>query len=116
MDMKIFVECDPDTRLSRRIRRDLEERGRELDAILSMYKNFVKPSYETYIAPTRRHADIIVPRGNTNRVAIELIVGHIQRKLEAGREAATYSTVKAKWKASTDSLDGEAGPSMSLGM
>lgn len=62
-DMKIFVDTDPDIRLARRLTRDLTDRGRDLDGVLKQYMKFVKPSYDHCIAPTMRHADIIVPRG-----------------------------------------------------
>ena len=62
-DMKVFVDTDPDIRLARRLSRDITERGRDLDSVLKQYMKFVKPSYDHCIAPTMRHADIIVPRG-----------------------------------------------------
>lgn len=61
--MKVFVDTDPDIRLARRLSRDITERGRDLDSVLKQYMKFVKPSYDHCIAPTMRHADIIVPRG-----------------------------------------------------
>lgn len=66
--MKIFVDTDPDIRLARRLTRDITERARDLDGVLKQYMKFVKPSYDHCIAPTMRHADIIVPRG-TRRMA-----------------------------------------------
>ena len=82
MDMKIFVDTDPDTSLARRIRRDLRERGRDLDSILTQYERFVKPSYDDFITPTKKYADIIIPRGGANRVAIDLIAQHIKTKVK----------------------------------
>lgn len=61
--MKVFVDTDHDIRLARRLTRDISERGRELHGVLKQYMKFVKPSYDHCIAPTMRHADIIVPRG-----------------------------------------------------
>lgn len=61
--MKIFVETDSDIRLARRLRRDIAERGRELEGVLKQYNKFVKPAFDYYIEPTMSHADIIVPRG-----------------------------------------------------
>jgi uridine kinase len=81
MDMKIYVDTDADTRLVRRIRRDILERGRDLESILAQYERFVKPSYDDYISPTKKYADIIIPRGGANTVAIDLLVQHIKSKL-----------------------------------
>lgn len=63
MDLKVFVDTDADERLARRMRRDIEERGRVLPEILEQYSRFVKPAYEQFIAPSMAHADIIIPRG-----------------------------------------------------
>ncbi|KAF0973985.1 hypothetical protein FDP41_006968 [Naegleria fowleri] len=81
MDMKIFVDTDADVRLARRIRRDTKERGRDLEGILLQYERFVKPSFDDYIMPTKKYADIIIPRGGANTVAIDLLVQHIHLKL-----------------------------------
>ncbi|XP_047166806.1 uridine/cytidine kinase UKL1, chloroplastic-like isoform X2 [Vigna umbellata] len=77
MNMKIFVDADPDVRLARRIKRDTVERGRDIQS----YAKFVKPAYEDFILPSKKYADIIIPRGGENRVAIDLIVQHIRTKL-----------------------------------
>jgi uridine kinase len=82
MDLKIFVDTDADTRLSRRVMRDINERGRSLQGVLHQYETFVKPSFEEYILPTKKYADVIIPRGIDNQVAIKLIVQHIRTKLE----------------------------------
>ncbi|PFH53005.1 hypothetical protein AMATHDRAFT_1730 [Amanita thiersii Skay4041] len=80
-DLKVFVQCDSDLMLARRIRRDVEERGRTVSGILDQYLRFVKPSYDNFVQPTSSHADIIVP-GHNNAVAIELICTHIRRQLQ----------------------------------
>ncbi|CEQ41542.1 SPOSA6832_03254, partial [Sporobolomyces salmonicolor] len=80
LDLKIFVQCDSDLMLARRLRRDLVERGREAGGVLDQYLRFVKPSFDNWIQPTSRHADIIVP-GMNNERSIDLIVSHIQRQL-----------------------------------
>ncbi|KAI9512057.1 armadillo/beta-catenin/plakoglobin [Russula earlei] len=80
-DLKIFVQADSDLMLARRIARDTKERGRSVDGILEQYLRYVKPSYDNFVLPSARHADIIVP-GKDNAVAIELISTHIQRQLE----------------------------------
>eukprot|EP01098_Paradermamoeba_levis_P013099 TRINITY_DN5890_c0_g1_i1.p1 TRINITY_DN5890_c0_g1~~TRINITY_DN5890_c0_g1_i1.p1 ORF type:complete len:240 (+),score=60.23 TRINITY_DN5890_c0_g1_i1:100-819(+) len=82
LDIKIFVDEDADTRLMRRIIRDVQERGRDLNGILDQYERFVKPAFETWILPSKKHADIIVPRGASNTVAIKLIVEHTKGKLD----------------------------------
>ncbi|EDW32007.1 GL11422 [Drosophila persimilis] len=82
LDMKIFVDTDPDIRLARRLKRDISQRGRDLRGVLKQYLNMVKPSYANYIAPTMAHADIIVPRGGENKVAIHLIVQHVHTQLQ----------------------------------
>lgn len=77
-DMKLFIDCDADTRLARRVQRDTAERGRSIESIIKQYTVFVKPSYDEFCAPTKKYADIIVPRGVENDVAINLIICHIQ--------------------------------------
>ncbi|GIY76131.1 uridine-cytidine kinase 2-B [Caerostris darwini] len=79
--MKLFVDTDPDTRLSRRVLRDTKERGRDLDQILQQYTTYVKPAFEDFCLPTKKYADVIIPRGADNEVAIDLIVKHIQELL-----------------------------------
>uniref|UniRef100_A0AAY4D6M3 uridine/cytidine kinase n=1 Tax=Denticeps clupeoides TaxID=299321 RepID=A0AAY4D6M3_9TELE len=82
--MKLFVDTDADTRLSRRVLRDISERGRDLEQVLSQYINFVKPAFEEFCLPTKKYADVIIPRGADNLVAINLIVQHIQDILNGG--------------------------------
>lgn len=81
MHMKIFVDEDADVCLSRRIKRDTKMRGRSVDSVLEQYSRFVKPAYQEFIVPTKRYADIVVPRGGENVVAIDLIIKHIALKL-----------------------------------
>ena len=73
MDIKIYVDTDDDIRIIRRIKRDMIERGRTLDSIIDQYLSVVKPMYHQFIEPTKRYADVIVPEGGENRVAIDLI-------------------------------------------
>ncbi|XP_035996859.1 uridine-cytidine kinase-like 1a isoform X6 [Fundulus heteroclitus] len=82
LDMKIFVDTDSDIQLVRRLRRDITERGRDIEGIIKQYNKFVKPAFEQYIEPTMRLADIVVPRGGGNMVAIDLIVQHVHSQLE----------------------------------
>lgn len=81
LSLKIFVECDADIRLARRVVRDMAERGRDLDHILAQYEQTVKPSFERYTLPTKHFADVIIPRGAANTVAIKLLADHFQQKL-----------------------------------
>ncbi|XP_021350989.1 uridine-cytidine kinase-like 1 isoform X3 [Mizuhopecten yessoensis] len=82
MHMRIFVDTDSDIRLARRLKRDIAERGRELEGVLKQYNKFVKPAFEHYIEPSMTHADIIVPRGGENKVAVSLIVMHVHTQLQ----------------------------------
>lgn len=81
-DMKVFVDTDADVRLARRLRRDISQRGRDLEGVLKQYSTMVQPAFYYYIAPLMVHADIIVPRGGDNEVAIELIVQHVHTQLQ----------------------------------
>nr|ADI48274.1 uridine cytidine kinase [Carica papaya] len=81
MNMKIFVDTDSDVRLARRIQRDTVERGRNIQNVLDQYAKFVKPSFDEFVLPSKKYADIIIPRGGDNDVAIDLIVQHIRLKL-----------------------------------
>ena len=73
MDIKVYVDTDDDIRIIRRIKRDMEERGRTLDSVIEQYLTVVKPMYHQFIEPTKRYADVIVPEGGENHVAIDLI-------------------------------------------
>nr|GMC76368.1 uridine kinase-like protein 3 [Ipomoea batatas] len=81
MNMKIFVDTDADVRLARRIRRDTVEKGRDIATVLDQYSKFVKRAFDDFILPTKKYADIIIPRGGDNHVAVDLIVQHIRTKL-----------------------------------
>ena len=83
MDVRIFVDTDADVRLCRRILRDVEKRGRSLESVLTQYQTTVKPMHEMYVEPSKKFADIIVPEGGKNFVALDMIMGRIQRHLEA---------------------------------
>ena len=82
-DVKIFVDADADIRLVRRIRRDMHARGRDLDEILQQYLSTVQPMHLQFVEPSKRYADVIVPRGGHNAVAIEMIVAKVQSRLRA---------------------------------
>ena len=81
MDIKIFVDCEADVRLSRVIMRDIIERGRDVIKVLQRYEDTVRPSHLQFIEPTKRYADIIVPEGGNNKVAIDIITQYIEKHL-----------------------------------
>jgi uridine kinase len=82
-DVKVFVDADADVRLIRRIRRDMNKRGRPLPEILEQYLGTVQPMHNEFVEPSKRYSDVIVPRGGQNTVAIEMIVAKIARRLQA---------------------------------
>ena len=82
MDIRIFVDTDADVRLCRRIKRDVNKRGRTLESVLTQYLQTVKPMHERYVEPSKKYADIVVPEGGKNLVALDMIMGRIQRHLE----------------------------------
>ena len=81
LDVKIFVDTDADIRILRRIMRDVKERGRSLDSVVEQYNSTVKPMHEQFVEPYKRRADIIVPKGGHNSVALDVIIGCINHKL-----------------------------------
>ncbi len=83
MDIKIFVDTDADVRILRRILRDVKERGRSLDSVVSQYLTTVKPMHEQYVQPSRQYADIVVPEGGHNVVALDLLIQRVESHLEA---------------------------------
>lgn len=82
MDIKLFVDTDADLRIVRRLLRDIKERGRSMDSVIEQYVNVVRPMHNQFIEPTKRYADIIIPEGGHNYVAIDLMVTKIQTILE----------------------------------
>ena len=82
MDIKIFVDTDADIRLCRRIKRDVTKRGRSLESVIHQYKSTVKPMHEKYVEPSKRYADLVVPEGGKNQVALDMIVRRIAHHLE----------------------------------
>lgn len=85
MDIRIFVDTDADIRLCRRIKRDVNKRGRSLESVLEQYKNTVKPMHDRYVEPSKKYADLVVPEGGKNQVALSMIIGHIRRYLDEGK-------------------------------
>ena len=82
MDVKVYVDCASDVRLSRVIRRDIKERGRDVEAVLERYEKTVRPSHLQFIEPTKNFADIIVPQGGLNQKAIEILTQYIKQILK----------------------------------
>ena len=82
MDIKLYVDTDADLRIIRRLMRDIKERGRSMDSVIEQYVNVVRPMHNQFIEPTKRYADVIIPEGGHNRVAIDLMVTKIQTILE----------------------------------
>lgn len=85
-DLKLFVDEDSDLRLIRRIRRDLEERGRSLDSVLKQYEATVKPMHEQFILPSKRYADIILPEGVSNEAGTSILLNHLHRLMDEKRK------------------------------
>jgi uridine kinase len=83
MDIKIYVDAADDIRLMRRIRRDLQERGRSIEGILRQYERTVRPMHLEFVEPSKREADIIIPRGGHNQVAIQMVMSRIQELLRS---------------------------------
>lgn len=82
MDIKIFVDTDADERLMRRIKRDMVERGRSIESILTQYSETVKPMHEEFIEPSKKYADIIIPRGGENKAGLDMLITYMKRMLE----------------------------------
>ena len=83
MDIKIFVDTDADVRILRRILRDVKERGRSLDSVISQYLTTVKPMHEQFVQPSRQYADIVVLEGGHNLVALDMIIHHIRSHISS---------------------------------
>ncbi len=81
MDIKIYIDTDPDICLIRRLRRDIEERGRSITSVLNQYEKTVRPMYLRFVEPSKRYADIIIPHGGKNFIAIDIIKSKIEQLL-----------------------------------
>lgn len=86
IDVKLFVDTDADVRILRRIIRDVRDRGRSLDSVVTQYLTTVKPMHELYVEPSRRNADIIIPEGGYNKVALEMVMERIRAHVEGTRK------------------------------
>jgi len=81
MDIKIYVDAPDDVRLIRRIQRDLHERGRDIENVIQQYKRTVRPMHLEFVEPSKRRADVIIPHGGHNRVALDMVLAHVQSLL-----------------------------------
>ena len=81
MDLNVFVDADPDERLIRVIQRDMLERGRTAEAVMERYVRVLKPMHEQFIEPCKRHADLIVPQGGSNQVAIDILTMYVRKHI-----------------------------------
>ena len=93
MDIKIFVDTDSDVRIIRRILRDLNERGRTLDSVVDQYLNTVRPAHLQFIEPSKRYADIIIPEGGYNKVAIDIMVAKVKSIIYEKQNGQAYKIV-----------------------
>ena len=82
MDIRLFVDTDADVRLCRRIKRDVTKRGRTLESVLKQYQATVKPMHEKYVEPSKKYANLVIPEGGKNMVALDMILGRIQKHLD----------------------------------
>lgn len=83
LDIKIYVDTDPDVRIIRRITRDIKERGRTFESVINQYLNVVRPMHLQFVEPSKRYADIIIPEGGFNRVAVDIIVAKVRSIFES---------------------------------
>lgn len=84
MDIKVYVDTDADIRLIRRLLRDVKERGRSLDSVINQYMNTVKPMHEQFVEPSKKNADIIIPEGGQNQVALQMLIDRLDAMLHRG--------------------------------
>ena len=82
MDIKVFVDTDADLRLARRILRDVRERGRSMESVINQYTSTVKPMHEEFVEPSKRYADVIIPEGGFNSVAVQMLIQNIRSIVE----------------------------------
>ena len=85
MDVKLFVDAAPDVRLMRRMERDIHERGRSVESVLAQYRRTVRPMHLEFVEPSKRHADVIIPRGGQNQVAIDMVLARVQSLVDVDR-------------------------------
>jgi uridine kinase len=93
MNIKVYVDTDSDVRFIRRLQRDMNERGRSLESVIQQYLETVRPMHLKFVEPSKRYADVIIPGGGHNRVAMEMVVSRLQMLLRAREEAAAEEIV-----------------------
>ena len=86
MDIKLYVDTDADVRILRRISRDVRDRGRSLESVIDQYLHTVKPMHEQFVEPSKKNADIIIPQGGYNRVALEMVIQRVRAHLDGKKE------------------------------
>ena len=86
MDIKLFVDTDADVRILRRIKRDVRDRGRSLESVIDQYLTTVKPMHEQFVEPSKRYADLIIPEGGHNKVAMRMVVARVQSHIYGEEE------------------------------
>lgn len=89
-DVKIFVDTDPDIRLIRRLRRDIQERGRTADSVISQYLATVRPMHLEFVEPSKRYADVIIPEGGFNMVAIDMVSDRVRNLLHSAQRVSGH--------------------------
>lgn len=92
MDIKIFVDTDSDIRFIRRLKRDIEERGRTTESVVSQYLKTVRPMHMEFVEPSKRYADLIIPEGGFNSVAVEMVSARVKNMLSQNNDTAFAST------------------------
>ena len=94
LDIKIFVDTDADVRFIRRLKRDLQDRGREVGAVIEQYLETVRPMHNLFVEPSKRYADVIIPTG-LNSVALEMVIARLEQILAAEPQSGSTGTVTA---------------------
>lgn len=95
MDVKVYVDTDADIRFIRRLKRDIEERGRTIDSVIAQYLETVRPMHNKFVEPSKRHADVIIPHGGHNRVAMDMVVSSLKELLRP--PAGQWSSSDLAW-------------------
>jgi uridine kinase len=83
MDIRVFMDCEADVRLMRRIKRDMSERDRTLDSVMEQYEKYVRPMHDQFVDPSKKHADVIIPHGGMNEVAVDMVITKVKALVTA---------------------------------
>lgn len=95
MDLKVYVDAPPDERFIRRLERDVRERGRSAESVIAQYRRTVKPMHDLFVEPTKQHADVIVPEGGRNHVALAVLASFVERRLTDGPSGTDADAARA---------------------